>query len=278
MPTHVFTQLGLWSESIDLNERSAAAAWEQGHRSKGLDNHYPHALAYLIYAYLQTGQDARARELLDKAMSVEGPFSHQFRRVFAAHLTGMPVRYALERHAWGEAAQLKLRPAPGFPWGDEYSQFDAVTYYGRTIGLARGGDAPSARKELDSLQSVVARTGTADSGAFLIWDGELLSMVAEAWIEYAEGEFEAAVTRMAAAAERELSAFPLGPGELLPAGEQLGDMYLELDRYDEALAAYEALLERLPNRLNSVCGAARAAELGGEPVGARSHYETVIQL
>ena len=152
MPTHVFTNLGLWSESTALNERSAAAAWEQGHRSKGLDNHYPHALAYLTHAYLQTGQDARAREVVDRALSVEGPFSQQHRRVFAAHLTGMPVRYALERHAWGEAAELKPRPAPGFPWGEEYSQFDAVTYYARTIGLARGGDPRAARQELDSLQ------------------------------------------------------------------------------------------------------------------------------
>ena len=278
MPTHVFTNLGLWSESIDLNERSAAAAWEQGHRSKGLDNHYPHALAYLNYAYLQTGQDARAKEVVDRALSVEGPFSHQFRRVFAAHLNGMPVRYALERHAWDEAAQLKLQPAPHFPWSEEYSHFDAVTHYGRTIGLARGGDAPAARKELERLQSVVARTGSADSGAFLIWDGQLLMMAAEAWIDYADGKTEVAVTRMAAAAERELSAFPLGPGELLPASEQLGDMYLELDRYDEALAAYEASLERLPNRLNSVCGAARAAELGGESARAKPYYETVIQL
>ena len=103
-------------------------------------------------------------------------------------------------------------------------------------------------------------------------------MAAEAWVEYAEGKFERAVRTLAAAAERSTS-LPPGNWPLpLPPGELLGDMYLELDRYEEALTAYEAVLERLPNRFNSLCGAARAAELGEEPDRARSHYQTLIDV
>ena len=278
MPTHIFTQLGLWSESIDLNERSVAAALVQGPLVDGLDNHYPHAMAYLIYAYLQTGQDTQARRLRDLASSVVGPFSQLNRMVFAAHLAGMPVRYALERHAWEEAAQLELRPAPSFPWDEGFTQFDAITYFGRTIGSARSGDARAAREALGMLRYALVGTETPGTASSLIWDGQTLAMAAQAWVEYAEGEAERAVTTMAAAAERSTSASALGPGELLPAGELLGDMYLELGRYDEALTTYEAVLERKPNRFNSLCGAARAAELGGKPGRARSHYQMLIQV
>ena len=117
MPTHIYTRRGLWSESINLNERSADAAEESGPLVAGLDIHYGHALGFLIYAYLQTGQDAEALAVRDRAVSVEGPISHLNRTVFARHLAGIPVRYALERHAWSEAAQLKTRSAAGFPLG-----------------------------------------------------------------------------------------------------------------------------------------------------------------
>ena len=270
MPTHIFTSLGLWSESIALNERSAAAAWKQGRRSMGLDNHYPHALSYLIYAYLQTGQDAPARQILERAISVEGPFSKLNRMVFAAHLAGIPVRYALERHAWEEAAQLKIRAASAFPW-DEYPQFDAVTYYGRTIGSARLDDAPAARAAVAALRSSLELAGPQGTSSWLIWDDQTLLMVAEAWVDYANEDVEGAILKMRNAAERSESATELGPGQLLPAAEQLADMYLELGRFQEALTTYEDVLSTLPNRFNSHCGAAHAAELLGDAERARSH-------
>ncbi len=277
MPTHIFTSLGLWSESIDLNERSVAAAWEQGRRSMGLDNHYPHALSYLIYAYLQTGQDARAQQIVERVSSMEGPISQLNRMVFAAHLADIPVRYTLERHAWEEAAQLKVRATTAFPW-DQYPQFDAVTYFGRTIGSARVGDAAAAGAAIAGLRAALERAGPQGTASWLIWDAQTLLMAAEAWVDYANENFERAVTTMAAAAERSISASMLGPGELLPAGELLGDMYLELGRHDEAMTTYETVLNRLPNRFNSLYGAGRSAELGGDTQKAMDYYKKLVEL
>lgn len=271
MPTHIHTDLGLWAESIDLNERSADAALERGPLIDGLDVSYPHPMAYLVYAYLQTGQDAEAMAVRDRALSVEGPFSELNLTTFAAHLVEMPVRYALERHAWEEATQLELRPAPGFPWTDEYTQYDAATYFARAIGHARTGDAAAARESLVKLTESLERSTT----PFLVDYAPTLSGAAEAWVEYAEGEIDSAIVRMTAAAERGARWLV---DDLLPAREFLADMYFELGRYDEAMAAYEAVLESKPNRFNSLCGAARSAELGGRQDKARSHYQTLIDV
>ncbi len=274
MPTHIYTRMGLWSESIHLNELSVAAAWEQGPLVDGLDVAYGHPLGFLIYAYLQTGQDAEALAVRDRALSVEGPISQLNRTVFAAHLAGIPVRYALERHEWEEAAQLEMRAAAGFPWNEGFAQYDALTYFGRAIGHARSGNARAAREALGQLQ-----TALAESTGSLMREGPALSMSVEAWVEYAEGEVDRAVTTMVAAAELSDSVPPPGGlSELFPARELLADMYLELGRHAEALTAYEAVLQKQPNRLNSLCGAARAAELSGEPARARSHYETLIEV
>ncbi len=275
MPTHIYTRMGLWSESIDLNELSVEAAWEQGPLVEGLDIAYGHALAFLIYAYLQTGQDAEARAVRDRALAVEGPISQLNRTTFAAHLAGIPVRYALERHAWDEAAQLATRSAAGFPWDEGFGGYDAFTYFAQAIGHARSGDARAARDALGRLQATVA----ASTEALVISNGPILSMAAEAWVEYVEGEVDRAVTMMAAAADGSDSVSPIaGLSELLPARELLADMYLELGRHAEALTTYEAVLQRQANRLNSLCGAARAAELGGDPGRARTHYQTLDQV
>jgi len=277
MPTHIFKQLGLWSESIALNERSAAAAWEQGQRDNIIQFHYVHALSYQIYAYLQTGQDTEAQAVRDRASSVEGPFSGMNIHAFAAHLAEIPVQYALERHAWEEASQLEPRLPASFPW-DRYSQFDAITYFGRTIGSARSGDARAAREALVQLQSTVIGTGPRGTASYLLWDGQTLSMAAQAWVEYAEGKFEQAVTTIRAAVERSTSLPPGNWPLTLPPGELLGDMYLELGRNSEALTTYEAVLERLPNRFNSLYGAGRSAELGGDTQKAMDYYRKLVEV
>ncbi len=274
MPTHIFSSQGLWSESIEQNERSAAAAREQGLRGAGLDNHYPHALGYLVYAHLQSGQDGRASQIVDQLRAVEGPFSQLNRMVVAAHLTGIRVRYVLERHAWHEAAQLEVRATKAFPW-NEYPQFDALTEYGRAVGLARLGDAEAATAALAGLHTALDRAGPQGTSSWLIWDDEVLEMTAAAWVDFVNKDIEGAVPKMEAAAKRSVTANTLGPGELLPAAEQLADMYFELGRYREALTTYEAVLARLPNRLNSICGVARAADLLGDPDLVEPHRESL---
>jgi len=275
MPTHIYTQRGLWPESIQLNEQSAAAAWEQGPLVDGLDIAYGHALGYLIYAYLQRGQDAEAEAVLERALAVEGPFSQLNRTTFAGHLAAIPVRYALERHAWEEAAQLETRSAAGFPWDEGFTEYDAVTYFGQAIGHARSGNPRAAREAYDRLRTTLAEP----TAPLLSANGPVLLLSAEAWLRYSEGDEETALATMTAAAERStyLTWFA-GLSDFLPAGELLGDMYLDLGRHSEGLAAYEAVLQRQPNRLNSLCGAARAAELAGELDQARSYYETLGQV
>lgn len=274
MPTHIYTQLGLWPESIELNELSAAAAWEQGPLVEGLDVAYGHPLGYLIYAYLQRGQDAEARAVRDRALAVEGPFGQLNRTTFAGHLAAIPVRYALERHEWEEAAELKTRLAAGFPWVEGFTEYDAVTYFGRAMGHARSGNPRAAREALDQLRTTLDGT----LAPLLSANGPVLLLSAEAWVMYSEGDQETALTTMAVAAERSTSLTWAGLSEFLPAGELLGDMYLDLGRHSEALGAYDAVLQRQPSRLNSLCGAARAAELAGDRELTRSYYGALGQV
>jgi tetratricopeptide (TPR) repeat protein len=274
MPTHIYTQLGLWPESVELNELSAAAASEQGPLVDGIDIAYGHPLGYLIYAYLQRGQDAEAEAVRDRALSVEGPFSALNLTTFAAHLAAIPVRYALERHEWEEAAALGTRLAAGFPWEDGFTEYDAVTYFGRAIGHARSGNAVGARVALEQLRTALAAT----TGPLLSANGPALLLSAEAWAAYADGDVDSALETMVASAEAASSVTWAGLSEILPAGELLADMYLDLGRHADALAAYDDVLERQPHRLNSLCGAARAAELVGELAETRSYYRTLGRL
>lgn len=274
MPTHIYTQLGLWPESVEANELSAATALEQGPLVDGVDVAYGHPLGYLIYAYLQRGQDTEAKAVRDRALAVEGPFGQLNLTTFAAHLAAIPVRYALERHEWEEATQLETRPAPAFPWDEGFTEYDAVTYFGRAIGHARSGSPGAAHEALDQLRTTLAAT----TGPLLTANGPSLLLSAEAWVTYSEGDEEAALATMMAAAEGSMSLTWAGLSEFLPAGELLADMYLDLGRHSDALAAYETVLQGHPRRLNSLCGAARAAELAGDPGLARSYYGTLDQV
>ena len=230
------------------------------------------------------------------------PSSWAFRGVFALTILALAVGASLAFAAQSEASDDTCSNLPshdalkqalgearhdtdgngGFDldmWGTVVNRDGVVcevAFTGQDRG-DRGGNAQAAREALIQVQSAVIGTGTPGTVSYLIWDGQALSMAATAWVEYAEGDFERAVTTMEAAAERSssLSGYWVLP---LPPGELLGDMYLELDRYEEALTAYEAVLERRPNRFNSLCGAARAAELGEEPDRARSHYQTLIDV
>jgi tetratricopeptide (TPR) repeat protein len=274
MPTHIYTQVGLWPESVDLNEASAEAAFEQGPLVDGLDVAFGHPLDYLIYAYLQRGQDEEAKAVMERALAVEGPFSPLNLTTFAGHLAAIPVRYALERHEWVEAGQLETRAAAHFPWDEGFVEYDAVSYFGQAIGHARSGNPAAARSSLQRLQATLA----GPTAPLLTANGPVLLLSAEAWVRYSEGDEEGALATMATSAQRSTSLTWAGLSEFLPAGELLGDMYLDVGRYSEALTAYETLLRRQPNRLNSLCGAARAAELAGDLREARSYYETLGRI
>lgn len=277
MPTHIFTRLGLWQESIDWNRRSAAAAWKN--KVDGtISMHYPHALDYLTYAYLQQAQDEKAKEIMRISLSLSDPFHDLNAESSAYSLAAIPARYSLERQQWRAAAKLKPREPSSFHWGDRFAAYEAITYFARALGAARSGNtiaAQSALEKLGALHDVVAQTS-----AYWANQIKIQQISAQAWLALEQGKQVEALRLMLSAAALEASTekHPTTPGEILPARELLGDMLLELKRPQEALLEYKAALERSPNRFNSLYGAGRAAELAGDRDKAREYYQKLLAV
>ena len=277
MPTHIFTRLGLWQESIDWNRRSAAAAWKNK-QDGAITMHYLHALDYLAYAYLQQLKDEKAKAVTETVLSLSGAFFDLNAEATAYALAAIPARYALERQEWEAAARLKPRKPASFQWGNRFSAFEATIHFARALGAARSGDTSSAKsalKELEALHAIVAQKNA-------YWAGQIRiqQLSAQAWLAFEEGKKADALHLMQQAAGLESSTekHPVTPGEVLPARELLGDMLMELERPKEALTEYETGLERSPNRLNSLYGAGRAAELAGDKKKAEVYYQKLFKL
>jgi tetratricopeptide (TPR) repeat protein len=265
MPSHIFTQLGLWQESIASNLASAAAAQEHGLWRDRL-----HAMQYLEYAYLQSGQETEAKQVLDELNTIENAVPEN--RGTAHALAIIPALYALERRQWAEAAALQPR-ANGVP------QAEAITYFARALGAARSGDAAQARADVEKLQSLHAAMAQtkADSRPDYI---EIQRRAAAAWLAFAEGKKEEALQLMRSAAELEDSsgAIAATATPLLPAHELLGDLLLELHEPAQALREFETALRIAHHRFNGLFGAARTAQLAGDPEKARTYYAQLVSL
>jgi tetratricopeptide (TPR) repeat protein len=274
MPTHIFTRFGIWQESIEMNKRSADAALK--HPVDGaISLHYTHAMDYLVYAYLQQGEDRKAMQVLDTLRSLEGPF--QIHIASAYTFAAVPARVALERQVWAEAASLKPRTPGDYPW-DRFPAMEAVTHFARALGAARSGNGQAARDALSRLAAL--HDLNAKTSAYWTKQVEIMRLSAKAWLEYHEGAKENALEIMhrAAALEASTEKHPVTPGEVLPARELLGDMLLDMGRYKEARAAYETALARSPNRFNSLYGSGRAAELSGNKKEAVSLYRKLVEM
>lgn len=274
MPTHIFTRLGLWDASIDFNERSAEAA-RANPVSGAVSLHFFHALDYLAYAHLQRAEWDAAQAVLDTVRSVEGPKMIEVATPYT--LAAVPARFALERDAWARAAALPAGVPADYPW-EQFPAIEAISHFARGIGAARSGDPQAARASIGRLAEL--RDAAAASSQYWATQVEIQRLAVEAWAEYAGGDTDAGLSTMRRAAELEASTekHPVTPGEVLPARELLGDMLLDLERYEEAEAAYAATLERSPRRLRSLYGAGRAAELAGDSAGATRWYEQLLDL
>jgi tetratricopeptide (TPR) repeat protein len=271
MPSHIFTRLGMWDASIKANLTSAAAAkaYEEAQQLKTVSFDRAHAWDYLAYAYLQQGQDTKAQQVLQDVQRYTAAPSIAADFAYAA----IPARYALERGRWRDAAGLTVRPTPSFRAGE------AITHFARGIGAARSNDIAAARKEVEALRAVQEDLeGKKDSYWAQIVEAQRLAV--SAWIAQAGGNTAEALRLAEQAAEIEQTAekHPVTPGPILPARELQGDLLLKLNRPDEALKAYAATLTREPNRARAVFGAARAAELSGDRVAARTHYQHYMKL
>ena len=258
MPTHIFTRLGYWDESIDWNIKSAKAALQYPVNGS-VSLHHFHALDYLVYGYLQKGQDDRAQMILDDMMDLNDPFQATFPTAYA--LAAIPARIALERKDWVAAAQLNSRQPSHFEW-DKFPEFEAMHDFARGLGAARSGNVPMARDIHNKMTQLQSKVSNTSKNTYWQQQIEIQKIAVDAWILHAEGDINAAIARMRESAEMESSTSknPVTPGEVLPARELLADMYAASGQYAEALENYEQALERSPNRFNSLIGALQAAQ------------------
>jgi hypothetical protein len=277
MPSHIFTRLGLWQESIESNIASAAAARDYNakmHPGAASYNQL-HAMDYMAYAYLQTAQDRKVKEVLNALYAMNKVDGNTQAAAYA--FAAIPARYTLERRRWSEAAALKVHPAD-FPWNN-FSYAEAMIYFARAIGSSRSGDTAGASKEIERLASI--RKSLADAKEnYWATQVEIQRGAAAAWLAHAEGKQKEALRLMRTAADLEdaTEKHPVTPGPIVPARELLGDLLLELRQPQQALKEFEASLVVSPNRFNGLYGAARAAELSGDLEKARTFYAQLTTL
>jgi tetratricopeptide (TPR) repeat protein len=277
MPTHIFTRLGNWDEVIEWNLKAAEAALEHpaGDGDQYVWDEFPHAVEYLVYAYLQQGADEAAERQLERLRSTQR-LHPTFKTAF--HLSSIPARYALERRAWEEAAGLVPRPSDAIEW-DRFPWPEAVTWFARGIGTAQLGRLGDADRALDRLGELEQAADQAGEELFTR-QIRVLRLAVSAWLDHARGKEELALEQMRAAAELEVSTpkHPVTPAPTLPADELLGDLLMERGKADEALSAYERSLELHPNRFNSLIGAARAARALEDEEATRKFYAALVQM
>jgi tetratricopeptide (TPR) repeat protein len=270
MPSHTFTRVGSWKESIDTNKRSAEAAAKSNGPGEEL-----HALDYQTYAYLQIAQDKAAKAVVEHAGKViigaEGAAAGAA-GAGAFAVAAIPARYALERGAWTEAAALEVRSA-----STPYTE--AMTCFARAIGAARAGKPDQATADIAKLAELRDKLKSMQD-AYWTEQVDIQRRVALAWQTFAQGQKDEGLAQLKAAADAEdgTDKSAVSPGPLAPARELYGFMLLEANRPKEALAAFEATMKKEPNRFRGAYGAARAAEAAGDKAKARTYYKELLMI
>ena len=265
MPSHIFTRVGAWQDSVAMNRRSADSA-----RVEKSPGDWLHALDYMAYAYLQLARDRDAANVIEEARVVSGLNPANMAIGYA--LAAMPARYAIERGMWKDAALL-------VPRNSRFAFADAITWFAKSIGAARSGDLPAAEQSARELGEIAASL-KATRNDYWAAEVEVQHQAARAWISHARGDRDAALAQMRAAAEMEDASekSPVSPGRLVPARELLGDMLVLSGNAAEALVTYERSQVRDPNRLRSLLGAGLAAAQSGNRDKARYFYTRAAQL
>ena len=264
MPSHIFTRVGYWKESIAANTASVQAAKAGNELGEQL-----HGQDYMVYAYLQLGQDKEARALVDQIEALQ-PDADASAAAFSQ--AASPARYAVERGDWVGAANLQVKPS-------KFPHVMAITYFARALGAARSGNPAAARADAAKLAEIRDKLREAKND---YWAGQVdvQEQVANAWILYADGKYDDALKAMSAAADAEdkTEKAPVTPGPLAPARELYGFMLLERGMAMEALTAFEATMAKEPNRFNGYVGAAKSAQTLGDTAMAKAMYERLVAL
>jgi len=262
MPGHIFARLGMWQDDIGANLASVAAAEDSG--SYG---HELHAMDFLNYAYLQVGEDDKAKAIVTKVQTMNPMAGHDMHDYLDMARAGFPATYELEMRHWKEAAALD-------PASAAKPENVATTYWARAVGSGHLHDAESAKKNLaqyDAMVDAVKKSPNAYLAAFMDTDRDEI----RAWLAFAEGKNDEAATIMRSVAEKQDT---FGKGEVeIPAREMLADILLESNHPQEALAQYERSMTIDPNRFNGLYGAARSAEMAHQPATAQKYYAQLVK-
>jgi tetratricopeptide (TPR) repeat protein len=273
MPSHTFTRVGYWKDSVDTNIKSEQTALKQNVIGEAL-----HAMDYQTYAYLQMAQDQRAKAVLDRLAGTLAKLDPNAMGGAAAPVAGfyarnaIAARYALERGMWAEAAALQPQPS-AFP------HVDAITHYARALGLSRSGKPAEAKAEVEKLTALRDALAAAKD-PYWTEQVDIQRQNAAAWIAFAEGRKDEALALMRTAADAEdaTDKSAISPGPIAPARELLGEMLLEAGNAKEALTAFEATMLKEPGRFRGAYGAARAAEVLGDKGAARKYYRRLLEI
>jgi hypothetical protein len=274
MPSHTFTRLGYWQESIDGNVAAAAAARRQGQTAEEL-----HASDYETYAYLQTGQDEAAARIVAALPDMASRFDSKALLVGAGPpaagyfaLAAIPARYALERQDWRQAENLVASATP-FPYAD------AITWFARGLGAARSGHIATANEAAAALRQIHERLFKANERYWAL-QVEIQATSVSAWSALAVGNTKDALRQMESAANMEdgTEKSVVTPGPLAPARELLGEMLLKVNRPTKALEQFEATLAKEPRRFRSIYGAAHAARLIGNRNANAKYFRELLSV
>lgn len=272
MPSHTFTRVGYWKESVDSNAKSAEVA----EKTNGIGEAM-HARDYMTYAYLQMGMDTQAKENVGHAIRLAsmgggaqgaagaGP------NTFA--LAAIPARYAMERQQWAEAAALEPRPAPNTPYTE------AITHFVRAIGAARAGRPVDAAKDVERLAALRDRE-IEMKDEYWASQVDIQRRGADAWVMFAQGRKDAAIAQMRETANMEdlTDKAAVTPGPIAPARELLGYMLLENNQPKDALVEFEAVMKKEPNRFLAIYGAGKAAEGAKQTAKAKGFYKQLVEM
>jgi tetratricopeptide (TPR) repeat protein len=277
MPTHIYTRLGDWNGVIRGNLRAANAALEYPAGDKGqyVWDEFCHAIEYLVYGYLQKGND-RSAAIQIKRLRSTARLEPSFKTAF--HLMSIQARYALERRAWSEAAAIVPRQPATLDW-DRFAWAEGVARFARGLGMAHERRIDEAKAESDRLDQLEATMQKAGEDLFAR-NIRMLHLELDAWIAHVEGKQDPSLSLMeqAVALEESTPKPAVTPGPTLPARELLGDLLMEQNQPARALSAYQRSLELYPQRFNSLLGAARAARASGDAVSARRYHVQLLQI
>ena len=278
MPSHIFTRLGLWQQSIESNvaSRDAALGYVQKQLGKeGYDVETLHAMDYLEYAYLQTAQDVKAKAVVDELLSFRKTDGSNLPMAYA--VAAIPVRYALERRDWNAAAAL-TEPTIGFQL-DKFPWAEAMVSFARALGKAQTGDLAGATAEIDRLQLLEDKLRDAKD-TYWADQVKVQRLGASGVLAHFHGDNKKAVELARAAADLDatMDKHPATPAEVLPARELLADLLLDIHEPAAALTEYQQSLAAEPNRFRSLLGTARAAKEAGDAAASREAYQKLRVL